>query len=68
VAGHVTLEVLKIPHAECPITTGGDFGLIGGFWAGGEAPFCFGDPDGKSRILIRGGAMQIHGGGALAVY
>ena len=30
--------------------------------------FLYGDPGGKSRILIQGGAMQIHGGGGLAVY
>ncbi len=30
--------------------------------------FLYGDPWGKTRILIQGGGMQLHGGGGLAVY
>jgi hypothetical protein len=30
--------------------TGGDFELVGGFWAGAEAPFCFGDLDSDGDV------------------
>jgi hypothetical protein len=38
------------PDANTTVMTGGDFELSGGFWAGAEAPFCFGDLDGDGDI------------------
>jgi hypothetical protein len=38
------------PDANTIVMTGGDFELVGGFWAGVEAPFCFGDLDGDNDI------------------
>jgi hypothetical protein len=38
------------PDASTIVMTGGDFELTGGFWAGVEAPFCFGDLDGDNDI------------------
>ena len=38
------------PDANTIVMTGGDFELTGGFWAGAEAPFCFGDLDGDGDI------------------
>jgi hypothetical protein len=30
--------------------TGGDFELVGGFWAGAGSEFCFGDLDGDGQV------------------
>lgn len=38
------------PDAGVAVMTGGDFELTGGFWAGAEAPFCFGDLDGDGDV------------------
>ncbi len=39
------------PDASTIVMTGGDFELVGGFWAGAaEEPFCFGDLDGDGDV------------------
>jgi hypothetical protein len=41
--------------------TGGAFELSGGFWAGGEAPFCFGDLDGDGDLSDLAALLAVYG-------
>ncbi len=64
-------QSLQILRSGFLLTSGGEPAAAVSFYGAPDLHtrfFFYGDPGGTSRILIRGGAMQIHGGGALALY